>query len=146
VLPQTRSPRQDLWKEEHETSPINPGEREISASRRLRGRLGDPPACMKCSNAHTCAKPAGNDMHSRRALIVIIERSTILVRVFTVAPNGVVRTSTEITSRSNILMSTPTWYLARRQVPAARPRSSEENGLLPLNTTDGFRLYPCILH
>jgi hypothetical protein len=86
----------------------NPGEREMSALRRLRGRLGNLLACAKCSNAHTCAKPAANDMHYRRALIVITEQSTIPVRVFIVAPNGVAATSTEITSRSSIPVSTPT--------------------------------------
>ncbi|KAI0274357.1 hypothetical protein BGY98DRAFT_994099 [Russula aff. rugulosa BPL654] len=48
VLPQTRSPRQALWKEwndEHEKCPINPGEGEFSTSRRLRGRLSK--ACVK---------------------------------------------------------------------------------------------------
>jgi hypothetical protein len=102
VLPKTRSPLQAVWKEEHETSPINPGNREISASRRLRGRLGNLLASGKCPNAHTCAKPAANDMHSRRDLIVITERGTIPVRVFIVVSNGVA--STEATSGSSILV------------------------------------------
>ena len=144
MLPRTRSPRQASLKGEHETSRINSEEREISASRRLRGRLGDRLAWVN-SNAHTCAMPAVNDMHSRKVLIVTTERSTIPVRVFIVAPNGAAPTSTEITSRSSILMLTPTWYLARRQVPAAGPQSSEETSL-PLNTTGKFRLYPCVPH
>ena len=85
---------------------INSEGREISASRRLCGRIGNRLACVKCSNAHTVPTVwsypmlAVNDMHNRRALVVIIERSTIPVRVFIVAPNGVDPTSTEITSRS----------------------------------------------
>jgi hypothetical protein len=40
----------------------------------------------------------------------------------------------------------PTWYLERRQAPAARSQLSEENSLFPLNTTDGFKLYPFVFH
>ena len=145
MLHRTKSPRQALWKDEHEISPINPGKQEISASRRFHDRLGNL-ACVECSNAHTHAKPAASDMHSHRASIVTTERSTIPVRVSFVVPYGVARTSTGITLRRSILVLTPTWFLARRQVPAARPQSSEENSHLQSDMTDGFRTYPQVPH
>lgn len=54
----------------------------MSMSRRLHGRLGNLLVCVKCSNAHTCAKPAANDMDGRRMLNAISEINTLTLTIY----------------------------------------------------------------
>jgi hypothetical protein len=68
--------------------------------------LGDPLTFVKLALLDSRVMIAVQHMHSRRAFIVITERSTIPDRVFIVALNGVAPTSTEITLRSIIPTST----------------------------------------